>query len=196
MRTRPARDRPAAASRPTNPAPRWRRWWLSRGPVIGYATRFGALLGAGYGVLLVPCVDRGFYAYLCANAWVSSALLNACGQPTHAVGLEIRAGQFGIAVRRGCDAVEPSWFLCAAVLAFPAPWRRKLVGMLAGVALISVLNLARIVSLYFVGRYWPRVFAVAHLELWPAAFIIVTVLFWLGWLYWARGVGVPEHGSA
>jgi exosortase H (IPTLxxWG-CTERM-specific) len=151
-------------------------------PVWRFLTVFGVLLGAYYALILLPASDRALYEYLRINARLANAILNALGQITQVDETTIRSADMSVSVRRGCDAIEPAWFFCAAVLAFPAPWRRKWFPLIAGTAVVLALNLARIVSLFLIGRWWPRFFPMAHLELWPAAFIVTAVLLWLWWI--------------
>ena len=100
-------------------------------------------------------------------------------------------------IRRGCDALEPSWLFSAAVLAFPATWRRRLFGILVGVSLILTLNLVRIVSLYFFGVHTPAFFEIIHLEVWPVLFIIAALCTWLTWVRWTRlQQPATQHGTA
>jgi exosortase/archaeosortase family protein len=77
--------------------------------------------------------------------------------------------------------VEPTWLLCAAMISFPAPLIHKLRGMLAAIVLLQILNLVRIITLYWIGLHLPSFFNSAHLELWPTAFIIVAIAFFVGW---------------
>ena len=62
---------------------------------------------------------------------------------------------------------------------------RKLHGILAGTVLLQLLNLVRIVTLYWIGLYVPDVFDSAHLEIWPTAFIIVAIVLFIGWIEWS-----------
>ena len=67
----------------------------------------------------------------------------------------IQSPQFTMAIRRGCDAVEPTWLLCAAMISFPAPLLHKLWGIVAAIILLQILNLIRIVTLYWIGSTCP-----------------------------------------
>ena len=147
---------------------------------------FGALMGLFYILILTPFFDRMLYVYLEANAWLANGILNALGQDSQVSDITIRSTHYAITVRRGCDAIEPSWFFCAALLAFPAPFTRKLMGIVVGAVLLQTLNLVRIVSLFFIGLHSPRFFNTAHVELWPAAFILVAISLWIGWIGWTR----------
>ena len=138
-----------------------------------------------YGLLATPYFDQMLYSYLEVNAWASNAILRGFGQPTHVAEVTIQSPNFAIAIRRGCDAVEPTWLFCAAVLSFKAPLTRKLLGILAGIVLLQVLNLVRIVTLFWIGLHLPDLFNSAHMEIWPTTFIIVAILLFIGWIEWS-----------
>ena len=159
----------------------WRGWWSAKGPVLLFGAKFGVLLLLFYGVLALPPVEKALYFYLEANAWTSSFLLNLLGQGTQVNEVTIRSPEFAIAIRRGCDAIEPAWLLCAAILAFPGPWRSKATGMLAGFVILQLLNLVRIVTLFGIGKSMPAFFPAAHLEIRPTVFILAAILLFIGW---------------
>jgi exosortase/archaeosortase family protein len=142
----------------------------------------------------VPFFDRLLERLLLWNAAASGALLNLLGQHTHITGTVINSIRFSTNVRRGCDAVEPAWFFDSAVLAFPAPWARRWVAIAAGTVLIGVVNVVRVASLFLIGVYYPRAFEAAHLEVWPAAFILFAAGLWVTWLVWLRRA--PAHAQA
>ncbi len=108
-------------------------------------------------------------------------ILRWLGLQAQVHGLSITSPVFGIAVRRGCDGIEPAWIFSAAVIAFPNPLRRKLAIVPVGIILILALNLVRIVSLFYIGWRLPLFFSFAHLELWPAAFLVLIMVMWIRW---------------
>ena len=160
--------------------------------MLRFVLKFGFLLALFYGLSVTSYFDRMLYSYLEANAWVSNAILHGFGQQTQVSEVTIESPQFAIAIRRGCDAVEPTWLFCAAVLSFRAPLMRKLPGLLAGTVLLQILNLVRIVTLYWIGLYSPDIFEAAHMEIWPTVFIIVAIVLFIGWIEWSRK-GASAH---
>ena len=90
----------------------------------------------------------------------------------------------GIRVVAGCNGVEAVLILVSAVLAFPAPWRHKLVGIGVGFLAIQSLNLVRIISLYYLQRWNHVWFEWFHLYLWQALIVLDALVFWLVWLRW------------
>jgi len=160
---------------------RWLSWSAGRGPVLRFGLNFGLWLALLYALLAMPFFDNGLQRYLEANAWLANAILRGLGQPTHLSDVTIQSPEFSMAIRRGCDAVEPTWLLCAAMISFPAPLPHKLMGMLAATVLLQVLNLVRLVTLYLIGVHLPGLFNSAHMELWPTAFIVIAIVLFVGW---------------
>ena len=90
----------------------------------------------------------------------------------------------GIEIVAGCSGVEAVLILISAVLAFPSPWKYKLVGVGVGFVAIQALNLVRIISLYYLQRWNTVCFEWFHLYLWQALIILDALVFWLIWLRW------------
>ena len=177
------RPGPARKSSPSL-AREWRDWYETKKPVFNFGLKFGLLIVLLYTLLAMPFFDRWLYAYLKANAWCANGILRAFGQQSQLSDVTITSPRFAMAIRRGCDAVEPTWLFCAAVVAFPAPWGKRLLGMAAGIVLLQLLNLVRIVTLYWVGVHLPAFFNSAHVEVWPVIFILVAILLFVAWRSW------------
>lgn len=175
---------------------RFQSWYAGKRQVLWFGVKFAAMMALYYGLILVPIFDRLLYDYLCATARLSNSILNWLGQGTSVSEVTIRSAHYALAIQRGCDALEPSWFLCSAILVFPSPWIRKLPGILVGTSVILVLNLVRIVSLYLIRLHFPGFFDIAHLELWPMAFIFAAILLWIGWIGWIRRNGPLRPNEA
>lgn len=118
-------------------------------------------------------------------ARVSGHVLAVLGQDITVRNASISSPMFSVNIIRGCDAVEAIALYVCAVLAFPLPFLKKLPGIIAGTLLLLILNLVRIVSLFLIGVYSPRLFGLIHLDVWQALFIFFAVLFWIFWLLWA-----------
>ena len=92
------------------------------------------------------------------------------------------ASGFGVRIERGCNGVEAMIILFAAIFAFPAPMKNKLMGFVAGFFAIQILNLIRIVSLFYLGQWNQVAFEWFHLYLWQALIIMDALVVWLIWL--------------
>ena len=100
----------------------------------------------------------------------------------------------GIEIVAGCNGVEAVLILVSAVLAFPAPWKHKVLGIGLGFLAIQALNLVRIISLYYLHEHAPVWFEWFHLYLWQALIILDALVFWLIWLRWLPRSPRPASG--
>ena len=100
-------------------------------------------------------------------------------------------GAFSLEVVRSCSSLDAQALYAATVLASPARWPTKLLGIGLGLAALTALNVGRIASLYFVGAHAPRSFDAVHEELFPLLLIVAACACFVAWLAWcARG---PER---
>ncbi len=95
--------------------------------------------------------------------------------------------QARLSVLNGCEGVEAMFMLGAAILAFAASWRHKIMGAVLGLTLVYGLNQARIVSLYYLWRFDRDGFNVLHGVIGPTLIIVGSSLFFLWWAQRARG---------
>jgi len=115
---------------------------------------------------------------------ISAFLIELTGREIIATGVVIRdvTTLFAVEIAAGCNGVEAMILLIAAMLAFPSPWRYKLVGIGIGVIAIQALNLVRIVSLFFLGMWNETAFEWAHLYVWQALIMLDALVVFLLWI--------------
>ena len=81
-----------------------------------------------------------------------------------------------------CTPLMPTAAFAISVVAFPAPWRRRLIGIAVGAVLLWVYNLLRIFALIPVLKYRPTWFDFIHVYLWQTTTLIVVFAMFLIWL--------------
>ena len=96
--------------------------------------------------------------------------------------LQSTANGFAVSIEAGCNGLEAAIVLVAAMLAFPAPWMHRVIGILAGLSAVQVLNVVRVISLFYLGQWSLKVFEWAHLYLWQALIMLDVLVVWLVWL--------------
>ena len=89
---------------------------------------------------------------------------------------------FAVSIQAGCNGIEAAIVLLAAMAAFPAPWKHRLLGMLAGLAAVQALNVVRVISLFYVGQWNMDVFEWTHLYLWQALIMLDVLVVGLAWM--------------
>jgi len=148
----------------------------------GFLVRFAILCVIFYIPIAIPSIERVTVApFTRGLASVSGAILRMLGQDVVTSGTVIRSAEFGVDVKNGCNAVEAVAFLAAAILAFEAPIRLRVIGAILGSIILEALNVIRIVTLYLLGRYHRDLFDMFHLAVWQSVMFGVAVLIFLIW---------------
>lgn len=96
---------------------------------------------------------------------------------------------FGMSIQAGCNGIEASIILLSAILAFPAGWREKAWGLLVGLVSLHLLNLLRIISLFYLGQWSLRAFDWAHLYIWQVLILLDVFVVFLLWLRYLGRIG-------
>ena len=148
---------------------------------------FFIILCALFAAELLQPVDRHVIEpFTAAIAKVSVWLVDLFDDDVIAYGkvLQSRSNGFAISIERGCNGVEAVIILVSAMLAFPTPWKHKLAGIGVGFAAIQLLNLVRIISLFYLGQWNRTWFDWFHLYLWQALIMLDALVVFLLWLRW------------
>ena len=143
---------------------------------------FAVLLIAFYAIITIGWVDTHVVLpFTAALARVSGAALNAIHEPVHVDGTVIAGARFAVDIRGGCNGLEAVVFVCAAMLAFHAPLRKRIIGSLAAAVILEVLNVIRIASLYLHGLYYRLVLELFLLPVVQKPSVRAAVLLCLTW---------------
>jgi exosortase H (IPTLxxWG-CTERM-specific) len=103
------------------------------------------------------------------------------------------SGPIPLRVVKDCSSLDVQALFAATVLAFPARWPSKLLGLVIGIPLLGALNLLRIAGLHFVGMFAPRMFDTAHEELFPALLLLAAVTLFALWVRKAQPLQREPH---
>jgi len=154
---------------------------------------FGLFLGVGYLLsILRPVVEHAVMPFTAFIAQVSSAVLNVFGAQSHANGTRLSGQGVAFELRNGCNGVWATIIFVSAVLAFPSGPGAKVLGIALGFCAIFVINLVRVISLYYIVLEYPKAFEGAHIYVWQSLVIGATVLLWLFWAQ--RTVPIETEG--
>jgi exosortase H (IPTLxxWG-CTERM-specific) len=168
-----------------------------REPWLRFALIFGALaIASEVFYYAVALNSEGFGAYLGVLAEISGAFLSLFSSDVAVNGTRISGESFAVEVAEGCDAIQVCSLLAAAVIAFPVELRSKLRGLVLGVLWLQLLNLMRIITLFWIGAHFSHVFQTAHEVVWPGILITVTIATWILWVRWETQLPRPlEHAA-
>lgn len=163
---------------------------------VGFLVKFVVLLVVFYLIVASrPVNDHVIVPFTAGIASVSAKVLTVLGEPAEVSGTEIRSHSFGVNIENGCNGVETALLFGAAVLAFPSSWTRRLIGLLIGFAAIQVLNLFRVVTLFWIGLHRPALFNSSHTVIWQSVVVLFGVLLFLVWASRERRLTVESAAA-
>jgi exosortase/archaeosortase family protein len=162
----------------------WRRYWIS----IRVIATFLFLITAFFVILtwkpIIQYVDLGAGLAKLA-AWMSYGMLwvlgKAIGFDIHIMGTIMGSGNFEVDVAPACSGAVPTSIYLAAVFAYPAGWKPKLIGAAIGIGVIHLVNLLRVSALFLIGLYYHQIFHETHVYVAQALVVCVAVALWLYW---------------
>jgi exosortase H (IPTLxxWG-CTERM-specific) len=145
---------------------------------------FLTILGSSFTVIaLNPVNEAVILPYTAFIARMSATALRVLGEPAAVTGCVVSSPRFVVTIYNGCNGLITSLIFIAGVLAFPARWTAKLVGVVGGLVIIQILNLIRVLSLFYIGIYFPDYFNNAHVFIWQSLIIISGVVLWVVWAH-------------
>jgi exosortase/archaeosortase family protein len=115
-------------------------------------------------------------------ALLSHKLLSTMGANAWVAGASVGIPGFSVEIKNNCNAIYEIGLYGAALVAYPATWRERIVGFVIGAGLLYLANLLRVLALIGLGRFFPGGFQIAHLYLFQAIFLALVGGCWLIWL--------------
>lgn len=130
--------------------------------------------------MLNPVQEHLVVPFTTMLAKISAALISPFDNGVIAYGkvLQFKDTGFAVSIEAGCNGVEATIVLIAAVVAYPASWKARISAIALGFLAIQILNIARIISLFYLGDWDIDIFSWVHLYLWPSLIMLdVLVVF-------------------
>ena len=153
-----------------------------------FLLRFALFLAVFYALVAIrPVNDAVVVPFTALLVKISAALLRVLGEAVTTEGTVIRSSLFAVDVKNGCNGIEATLLLVAAIGAFPASAKARLAGIAVGLAAIQAVNLVRIVSLFWLGAHRRDVFDLFHAAVWQTLLILLAVGIFLAWGRRLRG---------
>lgn len=115
----------------------------------------------------------------------SSLVMNIFGAGARVIGNSLMTSDYSINVVDGCNGIYATAILISGIIAYPSSLKAKAWGIPVGVAAIFVLNLGRVISLFYLGRSYPDIFNEVHVYVWQPIIILWAIFVWHFWSGWA-----------
>ena len=162
-------------------------------PEARFLILFLSILSVSFTVVALRPVDEALVApYTAGIARIAGFILRVFGENATVAGCVVASPRFAVTIYNGCNGLITSLIFISGVLAFPARWSAKLIGVVAGLLAIQLINLVGIVSLFYIGVFLPQHFDDAHVFIWQSLVILAGISLWI---VWANQFGLPRNTS-
>ena len=162
-------------------------------PIVRFCLVFLGLVIAAQLVMSTDAVWSVFRRPYCSGLARICALVSRPFVPEIAVhDLSVVTPRFTLRVVRGCDALDAMTFLALGIAAFPATWRMKFAGLAAGLPVIFILNIGRLVLVLFLGLYLPGLLEIVHVYVFQVFIIAVAC----GCFCWWTTLAAPSPDAS
>lgn len=150
-----------------------------------FLLKYIAVIVSYYLIILIP---NNFLLeqYLKSTAFFSSIIINWFSGNVSQIGDVIVGNNFSVQISFGCEGTEPIILFLAGVIAFETSKKKKLIGISLGIITLYILNLFRIVILFFVGSKDLALFSALHDVYLQIILIVIAVFMLLLWINYAK----------
>ncbi|MDQ6801394.1 MAG: exosortase H [Acidobacteriota bacterium] len=147
-----------------------------------FVAKFAAAMVVLYVVVaLNPVNDYVIVPFTVIVARSAAVMLRVLGSGVESAGTVMRSPRFALDVQNGCNGIEAAILLAAAIFAFPATLRSRLIGLSLAVVAIELINVVRLSSLFWLGDHYRRVFDFFHVAVWQSLVILAAISIFILW---------------
>lgn len=118
---------------------------------------------------------------------VTSKILKILTIPATYQGSIISLPSIALDVRFGCNGLEAVMIYAVAVVAFPAPWKKKIKGVIGGFLALQIVNILRISSLAYSAVHLKNLFEYIHIYIAQGMMIAVSLGVFFLYLNYVKG---------
>jgi archaeosortase B (VPXXXP-CTERM-specific) len=117
-----------------------------------------------------------------ATAGVTGFFLKLFGMATRVSGTIVSLSNFSVEVVGECTGLYEMLIFLAAMIAYPANYKKKLLGAVLGIPFLYAINIVRMVFIMVMGNWSPKTFDFMHMYFWQVAMILIIVSAWVLWI--------------
>ena len=122
------------------------------------------------------------YRLNAATAEVTGFFLKILVMTTRVSGTIVSLPNFSVEVVGECTGLYEMLIFLAAMIAYPAGWKKKLIGAGLGIPFLYAVNIVRMIFIMVIGNWSPKTFDFMHLYFWQVAMILIIVSAWVLWI--------------
>ncbi len=162
-------------------------WYQRKRSILWFSAKFVFFTAFFHALFYLPTLNQAQDYLADIDARIASLFLNWFHENCHvAQGVILYSTNYAITILPACTDLRGTFFFGGALMAFPAPFWRKIIGVLIGALALLTLNLIRITVLFLVGVHFTSFFDSLHEEIWGLFSLPFTIYLLIVWIKWAK----------
>ena len=133
------------------------------------------------GIYLLTNQSWAVVMFAKTTANLTATILSLLGESVRVDGVSLYSPLLNMRIVSECTAIIPTMVFASAILAFPSKISLKVKGIILGIIALNLINLVRVVSLFYIGTHFPSHMEFAHVIVWQAAMILIAIGLWSLW---------------
>ena len=159
-----------------------------------FLAKFVTVIVVLYAIIAVrPVNDRVVEPFTGLLATATATIVDLAGMEARQYETIIKTKTHAVDIKNGCNGLEAIILVVAAMVAFPASARARILGILGGFLFVQSFNVLRLATLVWIGEHHRELFELFHVAIMQTLVILVSVAFFV---YWSRNVATrPAEGT-
>jgi len=124
--------------------------------------------------------------YTKAIVSITAKILEIMGILCTSQGSVITISGTSLDIKFGCNGLEAVMIYSVGIISFPATWKKKFLGIVAGFIVIQIINIIRIVVLAYSSIYFKTLFEYIHIYIAQGMMIAIALGIYLLWIGYAK----------
>ena len=124
--------------------------------------------------------------YTKAIVFITAKILEIMGMLCTSQGSVITISGTSLDIKFGCNGLEAVMIYSVGIISFPATWKKKFLGIVAGFIVIQIINIIRIVVLAYSSIYFKTLFEYIHIYIAQGMMIAIALGIYLLWIGYAK----------
>lgn len=125
-------------------------------------------------------------AYTRGVVFITARVLGILSIPCTVHNSILQMPAISLDVKFGCNGLAAVMIYSVAIIAFPATWKKRLAGILAGFVVIQIINILRIAGLAYAGIHFRSLFEYIHIYVAQGLMIAVSLGLFFVYLRYAK----------
>jgi len=118
--------------------------------------------------------------------FITVKILDIMGLSCTCQGSVITISGISLDVKFGCNGLEAVMIYTVGIISFPATWKKKFLGIIAGFIVLQTINIIRIVALAYSCIYFKNFFEYIHIYIAEGIMIAVALGIYIYWIGYAK----------